>query len=142
MSDIQYLAIKEFNGKRADKDVSITKTGPQTDSVVIAQTATPGHDLYGVSVHIVYFNETGLNATIENFKIRQNGVTIKEIDNPSSESGQITYDFDSIKVAAGQDIDVVVSQSGGTLNTRYIAEMIMWEEDTNATPQIPPLKPI
>lgn len=141
MGDIQYLAIKEFDSKRVDVDNSVGVTNSVTETDVVTQTANTGKDMYLGKASI----SSGLISTASDmdatYKLYLNGAVVEEKIhkaeqniNSSDELEFVTVD----KVAAGQIIKITVTNSISTSTSTSISKgkLVLWEEDTGATPAV------
>jgi len=139
MSDIQFLAIKEFDGKlRTDKGViAFSITGD-----VATLTANTGKDMY--LARAVINLESNSSAGDIAIDLLINGVVIETYNpefNSVNSNGMSWYEFKNIghKVLAGQIIKLEVTTNNQVEVNGFIE---CWEEDTGESPQIPPLKPV
>ena len=140
MGDIEFLAIKEFDGKLVKNDNSVTANG-----TLATLTASSGKDMYLASskCSIKMSNTTGttqgaivsltINGTVVEI-IRFNQVN-NSLSGVSTQWG--AYEFKSIghKVAATQIIKLEVTSFSGTPTVYGFIEC--FEETTGETPQVP-----
>ncbi len=146
MSDLQFISIKEFEGKLRQNDSVRTSAGD-----LATLTAAAGKDMYLASAKVTFQrtgNTTGgfvsgiitldVNTDIKDsceFSISGDGAD----DSVSLAYG--TYDFPiGFKVTTGQIIKLEVTVLGSNLSVT--GEIQCWEEDTGESPQIPPLNPV
>ncbi len=141
MSDFQFLAIKAFLNKLVDNTVIITTTGVPID--LAALTAAGGKDLYlaKAKVKMSTGSSSALNATIA---ILVNGVekdrVALKIDGSPVSNDKHEFILSGVKVTTGQVIKLrAISNDSAIVISSTITG---WEEDTNATPQEPPLNPV
>jgi len=139
LSDIEFLSIKEFDGKLKKNEGSLTGTG-----TLATLTASSGKDLYIARAKVIYRPLVGIAGT-ENAKIelQLNGVVIETaIFNSQSATtgngmGYAPYEFKNIghKVLATQVIKLEVTGFGGDVILEGFVEC--FEETTGESPQIP-----
>ena len=154
LSDIEFLAIKEYgtdgtDSKRVDVDNTVSISNSTTETDIATQTANTGKDMYlgGVTLHVRSTSSTGAqnNLTV---RVRINGVAVEtyEVDdlstiavNEGTLQGNIPLISKGDKVATGQIIKVTAQHSSADANNNaaYTAKLILWEETTGETPQIP-----
>ena len=141
LSDIEYLAIKEFDGKLTTGEGTLTVTG---DLVTI--TAAVGKDMYLAKAKVSVRLETISGVTSNKqviIELKANGV-IKgtwaavlhtDIDDVGGDSNA-TYEFAiaGIKVAATEIIKLEVVTLGTLIEAN--GELVVFEEDTGATPAV------
>ena len=142
LSDIEFLSIKDFDTKRVDvdaEDVNIVATTTETD--IVTQTADTGKDMY---LGVASFENTIINNPPFDVTIRLvvNGITVETIKRDQAVGDvdfEFTFETKGIFVTTGQIIKITVqhSVSAGNTRTSTNAKLILWEEDTGATPQIP-----
>lgn len=141
LSDIEYLAIKEFGGKVVENESTRTTAG-----TVATLTASAGKDMYlakaKISVRQTVVNQVAKACIVE---LRVNGI-VKETFSNTFHDGSATgtpgvlsipYEFviQGLKVAATQLIVLEVP----TLDTNQEINGTLecWQENTGATPQVP-----
>lgn len=142
MGDIEYLAIKEFDGKLIDNDGTLSVLGD-----LCTLTASVGKDMYlataKVNVFMAANNQGGQTVTCT---LNVNGIIRETFSwfggtNAGGTNGDNgdNYEFDlkGIKVTTGQIIKLEVTSIGSGMGINGIISA--FEEDTGATPQIPPL---
>lgn len=130
LSDIEFLAIKEFQGKLREDDGTVTATGD-----IASLTANSGKDLYITSAKCSHRNAT--NAGYVTVVLKKNGTEIERCQlgaagQPDTES----YEFKNIgfKVAATQIVKIeLVTEVGTAVVSGYIQG---FEEDTGEDPRV------
>ena len=156
MSDIQYLAIKEFKTKRVDVDGTLSLNNNSVETDLATQTASAGKDMYlgEASISGRVTNEAGGNIGTVTYRLFANAVEIDKfvIEDPrkDSSSGQRygnwehTFLTKSVKVIATQVIKITAQNQAAGINRTTIQQgkLLLWEENTGATPQEPPLNPV
>ena len=137
LSDIEYLSIKEFDGKRVDvDDQQILATGTETD--LATQTANAGKDMY-LGVASINLEINGL-ATTYLIQLYADGTVVDafRIQMPSTDADRhIFYTFPTkgIKVAATQIIKITTDASASN-STNYTTKLVLWEEATGDSPAV------
>ncbi len=146
LSDIEYLSIKEFDGKRVDvtTTASLTLSATSTETDLVTQTANTGKDMYlgeasfeiwdGGSASVVPTIRLYINGVVKETSILQLNVASTN----AYESRTIrTFSTKGLKVATGQIIKITV-QNDGTASkiTHSNGKLVLWEEDTGASPQV------
>ena len=132
LSDIEFLAIKEFDGKLKQSDGSIFATGD-----VATITASSGKDMYLARAKIT-ISSTSTAGTSSTVVLKVNGTvvgtTVARLDDTSN--GTYVYEFASsgLKVAATEIIKIEVTIYG--TNQTISGELICFEETTGESPQI------
>ena len=145
MSDIEYLSIKEFDVKRVDKNTTLDLSNSIVETDVVTQTAAGGKDMYlGEATCPMHGTDTeggppGFTAT---YRLFANGIEIETIqlfiNIGTGQENQINFKTLGIKVAAGQIIKITVQHSlAGGRSTHSEGKLVLWQEDTGTTPQIP-----
>ena len=135
LSDIEYLSIKEFDGKRVTNEGALSAAGD-----LATLTASGGKDMYlgraGFTV-----NHDLVSATNQNFKIElsANGVVIETVLGGIMHDGAAvntnhTFQNVGFKVAATQIIKIEVISMGTNLEIEGFLEC--FEEGTGASPAI------
>ncbi len=141
LSDIEFLAIKEFGGKIVSNEGTVTTTGD-----LATLTANSGKDMYlakakvsvmpntlatGISPYLVELKING--TTVESF----NGVMEADTGVDYAEQGNPQYEFINIgrKVAATQIIKLEVITNTGNDQT-FEGSILCFEEATGDSPQI------
>jgi len=142
LSESEFLSIKKFDGKRVDVNVEIFNVINSTAEIdIITQTASSGKDMYLASAS--FENAvTVLGPFDVIIRLVVNGVTLETIErNQAAENVdfQFTFETKGIFVLDGQIIKITVQHnvSGGTATSATSAKLILWEETTGASPQIP-----
>ena len=141
LSDIEYLAIKEFEGKLVYDDGQVTTTGD-----LATLTASSGKDMYIAKAKVSVMPNTlasGLSPYLVELKI--NGVTeesfngVMEADTgvDYAEQGNRQYEFINIgrKVAATQIIKLEVITNTGNDQT-FEGSIVCFEETTGESPAV------
>lgn len=137
MSDLQYLAVKEFEGKVVKNNGTVTSTG-----TLAILTAAGGKDLYIAKAKIsARSTSTGI---ILEIGLSVDGITV-ELFTFITTSNNLSTDYDFIikglKVLPTKNIQLVVNtNTSNNFNVKGVIEG--WEEDTGTSPQIPPLEPV
>jgi len=132
LSDIEFLAIKEFDGKLKKNEGVKTTTGD-----LATLTATSGKDMYIARAKITVYNDGGGTGASQNVVVLKiNGIIIETSGtrvNLTSES----YEFKNMghKVAATQIIKLEVITINAAISIEGFIEC--FEETTGETPQIP-----
>jgi len=139
LSDIEFLAIKDFDGKLRQDDGVVTTSGD-----VATLTATAGKDMYLAKAAITTSFTVGSAGTKTlNVELKLNGVTVetytREYGSTGAQQGDSAdnYEFINIgqKVAATQIIKLEVTGNTGSLfNTT--GTIVCFEETTGESPQI------
>lgn len=144
LSDVEFFAIKEFDNKRVDVDNILTLANTNVETDLTTQTASGGKDMYlgeasiGGQVTDTFGGEIG-GIT---YRLFVNAVEIDRfrVEDPS-EDEEWTYKFltKGVKVTTGQIIKITAKNdnAGVNRNTTHQGKLVLWEEDTNNTPQIP-----
>lgn len=143
MSDIEFLAVKEFGSKLVKDDANstaITSGGGETDLLTI--TASSGKDMYygraGGS-----FRTTGSGVTLLTLRFYLNGTQKSErayrVDSEGNiergdELNEMFKEMAGQKVAATQIIKITGQTSNA--NATFDGAMACWEEDTGASPAL------
>lgn len=139
MSDIEYLSVKEFEGKlRTDEG---TQNGVTGDLGTL--TASVGKDMYLAKAKVSWeINDAATRVGTVELKI--NGVAVEKYTfrGESPEFTADSYEFVNIgqKVETGDIIKLEVTQSGTNVDVE--GTIVCFEEDTGTSPQIPPLNPV
>jgi len=137
LSDIEYLAIKEFDGKLVEDEGFVTSAGD-----LATLTASAGKDLYLSSAKVVFFIDTVNNFSVADEVVLKINGTIKETAKASLALGNIEgtstfeYEFKNIgqKVAATQIIKLEVITLDGDVSVEgYIQG---FEENTGESPAV------
>jgi len=149
MGDIEYLSIKEFDGKVRSDEGFLSAIGD-----LATLTATVGKDMYLARAQVTFFVNTSAEyaVTASKVELKINSVIIetsaftsRRNETPASGgagsgvTGTLVYEFKNIgrKVLAGEIIKLEVT----VLDTECDVEGFIecFGEDTGTTPQIPPL---
>jgi len=137
LSDIEYLAIKEFDGKLVENEGFKSAAGD-----LATLTASSGKDMYLASAKMtIFFNATNKSAVADEIVLKINGVikeTVKTSLAFTSPVGQSTfsYEFKNIgqKVAATQIIKLEVITLDADTDVEGYIQCI--EETTGESPAI------
>ncbi len=145
MGDIEYLSIKEFDGKLRKNEGVLSATG-----TLATLTANSGKDMYIARAKCVFFSNTASTGTSGSAKIelQVNGIVVESLRTflvmvaGSQQMLTFEYEFKNIghKVAATQVIKLEVTAMPTTIDVEGFIEC--FEETTGETPQIPPLQPV
>ena len=128
---MEFLAIKEFEGKHRSDFGTLTSSG-----VLASLTANTGKDLYLASAQFMIPDGSTAAGNTFTVALRINGVTIETINGDDNGGVRLPIKFNifGVKVLAGQTIEINVTQYDfGT----YSGSLVCWEEDTDESPQIP-----
>jgi len=133
LSDIEYLSIKEFDGKLVQNDGTRTTTGD-----LATLTAGSGKDMYLASAKIIVVDDDVNNVKSAIITLDVNGVVLAtaELGGTSETQGSFIYEFATkgFKVAATEIIKLEVTANTGTADV--YGELICFEEDTGASPAV------
>lgn len=141
LSDIMFLAKKEFDGKLKKNEGFLSAAGD-----LATLTASSGKDLYIARAKCVFYSNTGVlaNATADSVVLKINGVIIETAtiswaaDAGNGRDGVIawSYSFENIghKVAATQVIKLEVITLDADTDVEGFIEC--WEETTGVDPSI------
>jgi len=143
LSDIEFLAVKEFDGKLRTNEGFLSATGD-----LATLTANTGKDMYLARAQVtIYLNElAGASvATSQQVVLKMNGIIIETSRASLSQVGTIArgtgvtalvYEFKNIgqKVLAGQIIKLEVITLAIVADVEGFIEC--WEEPTGDTPQV------
>lgn len=135
LSDIEYLSIKEFEGKTRQNNGTRTTTG-----TLATLTAAAGKDMYLAKAKVTVYDQDAGNTESADIELSFNGVVQETVNLGGSTETQGTFEYEFIitglKVAAGQIIKLeVVTIQATPFTIRGVIEC--WEEPTGETPQIP-----
>ena len=143
LSDIEFLAIKEFDGKRVDADAQTTVSNTTTETDVVTVTANTGKDMYlaSATVHVNMSVSQTFDAT---YRLYANGTVVDAaytkylISSSDVQYYAIKFDTKGIKVAANQIIKITVQHSTATSTSVTVnaGKLVLWEEDTGNSPQV------
>ena len=128
LSDIEYLSIKEFDGKLRYDEGALSANG-----TLCALTANAGKDMYIARAKVNLRGATK-SGTAE---LTLNGTVIESVDlGTGSSSINSEYEFKNIghKVAAGEEIKIEMTLSSAT--PEYEGFIECFEEDTGTSPAI------
>ena len=141
LSDLEFLSIKEFNGKRVDVNALLSLNDTVTETDLVTQTANAGKDMYlgEASIGGQATNVPALDNVV--YKLFVNAIEIDRYrkEQPTEfESWTYTFTTKGIKVTTGQIIKITAKNSaaGANVNSRQQGKLILWEENTGISPQI------
>jgi len=141
MSDIQFLSIKEFDGKLRSDEGSL---GSGISGDLATLTANVGKDMYLGRAQITLRHFQSVSSTSNpKVELSINGVVIEITEVAlSNDFKTIVYEFKNVgrRVLAGQIIKLESIHADVDLTIKGFIEC--WEEDTGESPQIPPLKSV
>lgn len=144
LSDMEFLSIKEFEGKRTDVDAILTLNNTSTETDLATQTASVGKDMYlgeasiggqvtniaggalGGVTYILYANAV----EIDRFRIEDPGLD-EEWTHKFLTKGKKVGTTQIIKITAKND------NAGVNRTTTHQGKILLFEETTGETPQIP-----
>ena len=140
LSDIEFLAIKEFEGKLVHNETQTAAGAAPTDGATL--TASVGKDLYVGRAGFTGTNTTtGNTARITNVELDVNGtvvetarVLIGDVGFGGDPKGKYFFQSVGHKVAPTQVIKLRVVNNPDIVIESFIEG---WEEDTGTSPQIP-----
>jgi len=139
LSELESRSIKEVDTKRVDVDVS-TSLASTSETDLATQTASTGKDMYLAEARVSW--SKGSTGTPDiNIRLFVNGVQKEEKEwEEIVQNDEDTYTFltKGVKVTTGQIIKIT-AQSSSTDAIAFESKLLLWEETTSATPQIPPL---
>lgn len=144
LSDIQFLAVKEFQGKLRSDEGFLSAVGD-----LATLTANTGKDMYLARASVTFFPNTATfqGTTPDEAVLKINGVIVESakvslVRHTSAGSTNITetYEFKNIgrKVLAGQIIKIEVITLSATIDVEGFIEC--FEETTGATPRLAALQ--
>lgn len=143
LSDIEYLAIKDFDGKRVDVDAGpITITNTVTETDIVTLTANSGKDLYLADAVLRGYNDTGSNSSFNmRARLYLNGVEVESFQFEVvavSGSYKIEFKTKGIAVAATEIIKITLqhSSASATRITKNYGKLVAFEETTDESPAI------
>lgn len=139
LSDLEFISIKEFEGKVRTAYGTLSATGD-----LVSLTANTGKDMYLASAKInVFFIGANSGNQVANVELKLNGVTMESSHQRGGRSnsgvdgtGHRDYLFNlkGIKVLAGQIIKLEVITLGTITDVN--GQLTCFEEDTGSTPAI------
>jgi len=135
LSDIEFLSIKEFDGKAVTSEVTRLTADGAGDLATL--TASSGKDMYlaKAKINVITNNATALQTVIE---LKVNGVIKETFDSLllTTANTTINYEFaiTGLKVAATQIIKLELISLGA--NTQVNSVLECFEETTGESPQI------
>ncbi len=135
LSDIEYLSIKEFDGKLVQNDGVLT--GATGDLCTL--TASSGKDMYLASASLWFSYASASGSSSPDFVLYVNGVEIERaepnsIGAPHRDLNLVEFKSKGFKVAAGQIIKIAAETDMGDVNAS--GELICFEETTGDTPAV------
>lgn len=136
MGDIEFLGIKEFDGKVRKNKGTKTSTGAGD---LVSLTANTGKDMYLAEAEISLAGVSGTINTVQvdlviNGTVEETAVIATDLG--STTYGRYVFNLKGIKVAASQIIKLRVAAQPVTQVT-VAGSLQVWEETTGETPQIP-----
>ena len=142
LSDIEFLSIKEFEGKRVDdvnNGLDLVETATETD--LVTQTATALHEMYLASATFIVSVTAASSPFDVTVRLYANNIVIETFVQTSIGLGQeFTYRFRSRgnKVEADDIIKITVQNSVGAVNraTTSYGKIELWQEETGISPQV------
>jgi len=129
LSDIEFLAIKEFDGKLRSNEGALAANG-----TLCTLTANTGKDMYIARAKVI-LRGASKTGTAE---LTVNGTVVETVDLATGSSSINTeYEFKNVghKVAATEIIKIEITASSAT--PVYEGFIECFEEDTGESPQIP-----
>jgi len=142
LSDIEFLSIKEFDGKRADVSNIINYINSTLEIDLITYTVPAAKDGYLAFASLVgnYSNPVSPPVDIT-YRLYLNGVVEEEFtleDVIAGEEWTHTFQTKSKKFTVGQIVKTTQQLSvAGNNAVRTSSRLTLWEEDTGDSPQIP-----
>lgn len=142
MSDIQFLAIKEFDGKRTDIIQAATNiSSSSVETTIASHIANTGKDAYFVNNVQISLTKSAGNSFSTTLRLHINNVLYDSRFKSFMNSGEtviITFPTNNIKFEAGQEFKITAQHdNGGVLREiNYISNAILFEEDVGNSPQI------
>ena len=141
LGDLEFLSIKEDEDKRVDVDDATSVTNTVTETDLATQTASGGKDMYLGGAKWTCSISSNANFDIL-IQLYVNGVVVeqKTFDEVSN-NNDLEYVFltKGEKVTTGQIIKITMIHSSATPTriTKNKTKLILWEEPTGESPQIP-----
>ncbi len=133
LSDIEFLSIKEFDGKLRSIEGFISATGD-----LATLTANTGKDMYlGRAKVTVWLNDISQTAVDQTCELKINGTVVETFTTGLNTSLlSRTYEFKNVghKVAAAEIIKLQVTTSDAQIDWEGFIEC--FEETTGETPQV------
>lgn len=129
MSMLEFLAIKEFDGKLRTNESQRTAIGD-----LATLTAAAGKDMYFGTAKI---SGTEAGSGVSVFELSINGTVVETARVQVSSTDSFEYEFKNKahKVTTGQIIKIEWTVEGDTVTAEGYIEC--WEENTGVSPQIP-----
>ena len=137
LSDIEYLSIKDHDGKRVDADATVTITNT-TELDVVTKTASSGKDMWLGGASISWSRTVTAGTPRVVFQLYINGAVDERadfVDTALGKHGEYKFLIKGIKVAATQIIKITVDQTS-SVSTLVDGKLILFEETTGESPQI------
>jgi len=148
LSDIEFLAIKDYgtdgtDSKRVDANDTLTLAESTLETDLVTQTANTGKDMYLGSASLT-LADGGTNSNFQIIcRLYVNGTEEERIvlqyDTSTTQRWAWKFKTKGIKVAAAQIIKITAETiiTANNNDIDFTGKLVLWEEDTNATPQIP-----
>jgi len=140
LSDIEYLSIKDFDGKRVDVDDILSITTSSTELDAATQTAGSGKDMYLAGANITSIITLQSQAFSIIFRLYVNGTVVETLEVEGvalADEYSLTFLTKGVKVAATQIIKITAQQSGTTgRSSQHRSKLMLFEEATGESPQI------
>lgn len=141
LSDIEYLSIKDFDGKRVDVDAVTDVNLTTTETDLATQTASSGKDMYLAGARVTgTIDVAGGAGSSTILRLRVNGVDVeqKRFEELADES-EFSYTFltKGVKVAATEIIKITAQHSNTTQQSKLKSKLLLFEETTGESPQVP-----
>jgi len=140
LSDIEFLSIKDFDGKRVDADGAVTITNTTTETDVVTVTAGSGKDMYlaGAVCTMFVSDEAAAHDDVARLVVNATPVEIIATADPGV-PGKHEFNFitKGVKVAATQIIKLTFANgTGSSYETQVKGKLLLFEEATGDSPQI------
>jgi len=142
LSDIEYLSIKEFGGKRVDAVDEIT-TASSSDVDLVSVTTNSGKDTYLASATVEMSMLAGsVNNQKQILTLLNNGsvvetqiVFIDSVDGTNNTLMKVEFKKIGEKILESDVVKIVVNQ-GAAKSCIFNSRLIMFEETTGESPAI------
>ena len=139
LSDIEYLAIKDFDGKRVDNDGEVTLAATTTETTIVTVTANSGKDMYLGGAEASWLQSAGATNNSITFRLFLNAVELEkkvfEREN-LGDDGSYLFLTKGAKVAATQIIKITAQNGDAGPTTIHNGKLILFEETTGETPAV------
>jgi len=143
VSDIEFLAKKEFDSKTKEASGVVTVTNSSTETTIVTATATSGKDMYLAEAKIDWvFEATSVGTFDITFKLVFD-TTVKEtyvLSEATTVGERVQYVFPikGYKALATKVIKITMTHSTASSLSRTSATgtLALWEETTGETPVI------